>query len=74
VSVHDPVRPDWNCVGCGHPWPCPTRQRQLVAEFAQAPASLYSLMLTRFAEAAIDLPYAHTGDLHRRFVGWLRRP
>ncbi|MEV1333615.1 flavin reductase, partial [Micromonospora costi] len=27
VSVHQPVRPQWICAGCGAPWPCRTRKR-----------------------------------------------
>ncbi|MGC9671487.1 hypothetical protein ACNTMW_33710 [Planosporangium sp. 12N6] len=71
MSAHQPIRPTWVCVGCGHLWPCPSRRRQLLAEYTGAPASLSLLLGSALVRATADLPTAAAGDLHDRFVGWL---
>ncbi|MGC9670088.1 hypothetical protein ACNTMW_26540 [Planosporangium sp. 12N6] len=71
MSAHQPLRPNWPCAGCGYPWPCPSRRRQLLAEYAHAPASLAVVLGTAFVEAAADLRGVPAGELHDRFVGWL---
>lgn len=42
MTTHGPVLPIWSCGGCDAPWPCRTRQRELRAEFDDAPISLLS--------------------------------
>lgn len=71
MSAHDPRRPSWTCFGCGGAWPCPTRQRQLHAEYAGNALSLAMYLGHCFMEASKDLPAVAAGDLHRRFFGWL---
>jgi hypothetical protein len=71
VTAHQPLRPNWSCVGCGYPWPCPSRRRQLLAHYDGAPASLALMLSAALVEAAADLRSAPAGDLHDRFVGWL---
>jgi hypothetical protein len=68
MSAHTPVRAVWTCAGRRDAWPCQTRRRQLMAEYAQAPASL-SLFMNRCL--ANDLPDIPAGDLYARFLGWL---
>nr|WP_205861648.1 hypothetical protein [Planosporangium flavigriseum] len=65
------MRPNWSCVGCGYPWPCPSRRRQLLGEYADAPVSLALVMGSAMIEAAADLRDVRAGDLHEQFVGWL---
>ncbi|MFG3684854.1 hypothetical protein [Micromonospora sp. NPDC047740] len=72
MSTHGPVVPIWSCGGCGAPWPCATRRRELQAEFVDAPMSLALYMGSQFVRAAEDLTWAPAGTLHRRFLGWLR--
>jgi hypothetical protein len=72
MTAHMPVRPGWYCGGCGTPWPCPTRCRQLLAEHEGASVSLTVLMTGYFNDAAWDLADHPPGDLYRRFVGWTR--
>ncbi|MCW2642162.1 MAG: hypothetical protein JWP76_4468 [Dactylosporangium sp.] len=71
MSDHNAVRPDWLCGGCGQPWPCRTRQVQLLAEYDGALVSLALLMGTYFCDGAQELPDARAGDLYARFLGWL---
>ncbi len=72
MSTHNPVRPTWRCVGCGGPWPCPTRQRELRAEFTGATVSLSLYLAGMFVDAVQDLPHAPSGELYRRFLAWVR--
>nr|WP_242624227.1 hypothetical protein [Micromonospora kangleipakensis] len=39
MTAHWPVPPLWSCGGCGAPWPCPTRCRELRADVDDAPVS-----------------------------------
>lgn len=64
-----PVRPDWYCGGCGAPWPCPTRCRELLAEHEGAAVALTVLMAGYYSDATWDLADP-PGELYRRFVGW----
>ncbi|GAA1380866.1 flavin reductase [Catellatospora chokoriensis] len=70
MSMHQPIRPDWTCAGCAAAWPCPTRQRQLIAHYHQAPVSLMIHLSGYFIEACQDLRQAAAGTLHERFLGW----
>ncbi|NES15067.1 hypothetical protein G3554_13495 [Micromonospora sp. PPF5-17] len=70
MSTHGPVLPIWSCGGCGAPWPCATRRRELRAEFADAPVSLALYMGAHLVRATADLTWAPAGTLHRRFLGW----
>lgn len=72
VTAHGPVLPIWTCAGCGAPWPCPTRKRELRAEFDKAPVSLAIYMGSYLVWAAEDLSWVPAGGLHQRFVGWVR--
>jgi hypothetical protein len=73
VSMHLPVRPAWTCGACDLVWPCPTRKRQLVAEFDGARVSLMLYLSAYFVEACADLPAAAVGDLYERFFIWPRQ-
>nr|WP_205861608.1 hypothetical protein [Planosporangium flavigriseum] len=61
----------WLCVGCSLPWPCPSRRRQLLAQYTDAPVSLALVLGSAMIEAAADLRSVPAGDLHEQFVGWL---
>ncbi|SDZ35510.1 hypothetical protein SAMN05444365_11132 [Micromonospora pattaloongensis] len=74
MTAHGPMRPIWLCGGCGVPWPCPTRRRQLAAEFEGAPMSLAIYMGTHLLTAMEDMKWAPAGPLHRRFLGWVQPP
>ncbi|MFC4090056.1 hypothetical protein [Micromonospora sp. GCM10011541] len=56
MSVHDPVLPVWSCGGCDLPWPCPTRRRELRAEFDDAPVSLALYLGAQLVRASADAP------------------
>ena len=72
MTAHGPVMPLWSCGGCNAPWPCPTRRRELRAEFAEAPVSLALYLGSYLVQAAQDLAWIPAGTLHRRFLGWTR--
>ena len=72
MTTHGPVMPIWSCGGCNAAWPCPTRQRELRAEFAGAPVSLALYLGSYLVQAAEDLTWVPAGALHRRFLGWTR--
>jgi hypothetical protein len=72
MSTHVPVRPSWTCGGCVSAWPCETRRVELLAEYTDAPVSLALHLSACLVDATGDLPHALAGDLHARFIGWLR--
>ncbi|MDG4797984.1 hypothetical protein [Micromonospora sp. WMMD1082] len=74
MTSHGPVLPIWSCGGCDLPWPCPTRRRELRAEYADAPVSLALYLGAYLVQAAEDMPWTSAGALHRRFIGWTRQP
>nr|WP_205861551.1 hypothetical protein [Planosporangium flavigriseum] len=65
------MRPNWSCVGCGYAWPCPSRQRQFLAQYEGAAVSLALVLSAAMVEAAADLRTLPAGSLHDQFVGWL---
>ncbi|GAA2395599.1 hypothetical protein [Dactylosporangium salmoneum] len=74
TQAHIPGRPTWRCTGCAEPWPCAAKRGQLVAEYADSPAELRTLMALRVADAAEDLRQLGAEQLWRRFIGWLPEP
>jgi hypothetical protein len=74
MTTHRPMAPTWDCAGCGDAWPCRTRRLELRAEFDGTRVSLGVYMSRFFIAAAQDLPYAPSGWLHHRFLGWIRHP
>lgn len=73
MTTHGPVMPIWSCGGCDLPWPCPTRKRELRAEYADAPVSLALYLGFYLVQAAEDMAWMPAGPLHRRFLGWTRK-
>ncbi|WP_320067646.1 hypothetical protein [Micromonospora sp. RTGN7] len=74
MTDHGPVLPVWTCSGCGSPWPCLTRRRELLAEYDGAPVSLAIYLASRLVSATQDMGWAPATALHRRFIGWLPKP
>jgi hypothetical protein len=70
MSMHQPVRPAWTCAACGQPWPCLSRQRQLLAEFSNARVSLSLYLSGCLVQACADLGAMPAGLLYRRFFTW----
>ena len=71
MSAHNPMAQSWVCLGCSLPWPCPTRRRQLLGQYADAPVSLALLLGSAMIEASADLRGVLAGELYDQFVGWL---
>ncbi|GGL05242.1 hypothetical protein [Mangrovihabitans endophyticus] len=38
--LHAPVRPGWDCLGCGAPWPCDAALDAVALRFADDPLGL----------------------------------
>ena len=72
MTTHGPVMPVWSCGGCDLPWPCPTRKRELRAEYEDAPVSLALYLGSYLVQATEDMPWTPAGVLYRRFLGWTR--
>ncbi|MET7966381.1 hypothetical protein [Micromonospora sp. NPDC005305] len=71
--AHLPRPPGWRCSGCGHEWPCPTKQSQLLAEFGGTTAGLAVYLGTCLVAATRDLPALPLAQARARFLGWLPR-
>ncbi|SCF32096.1 hypothetical protein GA0070216_109204 [Micromonospora matsumotoense] len=72
MTTHLPLTPDWTCGGCNTEWPCHTRRQELRAEYDRAPVSLALYLAAQFVDAAQDLTHVPAGNLHYRFLGWMR--
>jgi hypothetical protein len=66
------VPPDLRGQGFRHPqpWPCPTRQEQLLAEYGASRVSLSLYLSSCLVEASHDLPHDQAGAHYFRFLGW----
>ncbi|GIJ27961.1 hypothetical protein Vqi01_31230 [Micromonospora qiuiae] len=73
-SAHVPVRPSWNCAGCGQEWPCPYRRRRLLQRYARERITLHIYLGMQLVDAASDLRHLPADTLNTRFLGWLPRP
>ena len=74
---HLGMRPSWDCLACGLPWPCVNAKEELHAEFRKFPSVLAIYMSSQMAEAFEDLTAHHAPpppDLYERFLGWIRSP
>jgi hypothetical protein len=69
---HLPMQPSWRCTACDATWPCPAARAQLRAEFADETVSLAMYLGRCMIDAAADRPDLAPGDLHRRFLAWIR--
>lgn len=68
---HDPVRPWWNCVRCGRPWPCPGARVFLRSAYVDDPVILGVYLSTQLFTAARDLGAVEvTPQLLDRFLTW----
>lgn len=74
TSLHVPMRPHWQCVICEVPWPCHTKQAQLLAEYDGTLVSLSLLMSMYFVDAATDLRTVSCAQAYVQFFGWLPYP
>ncbi|MEU7799165.1 hypothetical protein AB0J14_14940 [Micromonospora arborensis] len=73
LPEHLPSAPSWTCTGCGHEWPCATKQSQLLAEYGGARAALAVYLGSCLVAAAQDLPTLPLTRVRNRFLGWLPR-
>ncbi|WP_196418072.1 hypothetical protein [Actinoplanes aureus] len=74
-TEHRYVRPSWNCLRCGDPWPCARARADLVEQFDPADIPLTAYLSAALFEALNDhvvrsLPVP--SDLHDRILGWVR--
>lgn len=69
-------RPTWDCLACGHPWPCANAKADLVSEFRRFPSVLAIYMSAQMSDALRDLATHGTtapSDLNERFIAWINR-
>jgi hypothetical protein len=71
MSEHQPHRGTWMCIGCGQPWPCPPRRRQLLDTYADSPTALALVLSSALMDACRDLPNVRAGEPYQQVVGWL---
>jgi hypothetical protein len=70
---HEPVRPAWTCVRCGHQWPCPGARVFLRTAYAGDLVLLGMYLSTQLFTAAADLGVKEmTPELLDRFLTWTR--
>jgi hypothetical protein len=67
------MRPSWNCVACGQPWPCAVRRGELSRDDSDERVQPAVLLVASMVECARDLLDLDAMVLWRRFHGW-RRP
>ncbi|WP_431926637.1 flavin reductase [Micromonospora wenchangensis] len=72
MTNHHPVPPAWTCGGCGADWPCRPGRRQLLAEYREGRVALALYLAAQLAAAGRDLARLPAGELHHRFLGWIR--
>ncbi len=74
---HLGVRPTWDCLACGLPWPCATARGKLLAEFGRFPSVMTIYLSAQMYDAVGDLISAGQfapANLFERFLAWTRRP
>lgn len=72
--MHGPSRPDWNCLVCAEPWPCPTRKRQLKDLCHCNIRVLVNYMAPYLRDAHREIDGLSAAEITERFVGWCSRP
>lgn len=77
MTEHRPGRPHWHCTTCGQRWPCRTAKRDLRRAAASGkPDEVRRALEFARQDAESDFAVlgtlAEQGDLHDRFVAWLR--
>jgi hypothetical protein len=72
LSEHWPMRPSWVCRWCSDPWPCPSARAYLLRSFHDATVSLSLSMAQHLHDAMRERPSEPSGDMHSRFLGWIR--
>jgi hypothetical protein len=69
-TEHIGERPQWNCVACGRPWPCPTAKAELAEEYGMPSSTLTFYLGSCLLEALEDWSGGTPVDLYERFLGW----
>jgi hypothetical protein len=70
VTLHKLDRPSRSCAVCATDWPCRTRRRQLVAEYAHDPIALRVFMFALAIDALDELDLSPEA-LYERFLAWV---
>ena len=79
MTEHRPGRPHWHCTTCGQAWPCRTAKRDLRRAATDGrPEEVRRALDAARRDAERDFEVlgilAEQGDLHDRFLAWLRTP
>lgn len=70
---HLPLRPGWDCVVDGQPWPCDAKREQLLTEYRYLPTLLSLYLRSLREQASEELPGITAGELWERFGAWVPR-
>lgn len=79
LQLHAPLRPLWNCRGCGAVWPCADARLLMVNQYRDATATMCIYLSGMFHEAVRDLYRLNPYDapepkaLFDRFFGWVSK-
>lgn len=69
---HQPDRPEWDCLACQQPWPCPPGRVRLGEAYTGDRVGLAVYMAGQLDQAVTELAGATPRDLFDRFVSWTR--
>ena len=65
---HEPGRPEWDCLGCGKPFPCDPAREHLTAELDEI--ELAHLAERWVYESCQDIPNMPADERFARFLAW----
>jgi hypothetical protein len=71
---HLSLRPSWDCLACGRPWPCANAKEVMLSEFRNFPTVLTIYMSAQMHDALDDLTANGRQvppDLYDRFLTWI---
>lgn len=73
--MHCAVRPVWDCITCGQPWPCAPAKVLLAEEYVDDRSALLVYLASCMLDA-LDDSFRHCGPeparLYDRMLGWAR--
>lgn len=75
VAPHTPMRPSWQCNGCGGSWPCVLAKESMTIEYAGCQLALMEYLAMQCIAAIDDLRGSAAPvpqDLFGRFLGWAK--
>lgn len=70
---HWPFRPFWVCFADAQPWPCEGYRAHVLRTYpTEQDRGIHMARYFNFAVMELRGQVAREGDIHRRFLGWIR--